>query len=336
MAAIIDFSALPDENLLIGSLVSRTAELYNSYGDCNDRCNHPSGACNDNFYRRRNCQNCSVNNVLEERNSCQGCCLECSEEVHYHRTYRNALHRDEYDCQKLIYYYTCRYSWKYCSEIMYALENTDLSKYRTYTVLSLGCGPSPDLMALEQLNRADHKNILYSGYDINPYWSNVHKEIRNYCKQTDNMHCHYKIGDVIDILQYSAEGFANIVVLSYFLSSLPDSERSLKASFLFDLIISKVIAFKGDEPVLVVINDIDHNTKVRDYFDFFVSKVKQAGYQANIQKRHFGDRYGKDYGDGSIQYSSNANKFTIPNSISDKYNCAILCRSAQCIIEVIK
>lgn len=330
----IDLSVLPDENVLIHSLTNRTAELYDSYGDCSDRCNHPSGSCNTNFCRSAACQNCSVNNMQDERDSCQGCCLECSEEVHYHTTYRRAPHRDDYTCQKLIYYYTCRYSWKYCSEIIYALESADLNKYEAYKVLSLGCGQCPDLMALEHQNRTDLKSIFYSGYDINGYWSNVHAEIHNYCQQTGNMHCHHEIGDVIDLLQRNPGGFANVIVMSYLLSSLSDFERSKKASVLFDLIICKVIDFKGNEPVLILINDIDHNTKARDYFDVFIYKLKQAGYHGKFQKKHFGDRNGRDYGDASTQHSSCANRFTIPNSINEKYNCAIRCTSAQCIIEV--
>lgn len=331
---IIDFNSLPDENLLIGSLVNKAAQLYASYGDCNARCNHPSGSCNENFCRKSYCQNCSVNDAFGGRDNCRGCCLECSEEVHYGQSWRSAAFRSEYNCQKLIYYYTCRYSWKYCSEIMYALESVDLNKYGFYSVLSLGCGQSPDLMAIEQENRFDGKSISYVGYDINPYWKSIQDEIHTYCRGSANINCHYETADAIESIYNSQGGFANVIVMSYLLSSFHDSERRSNATQLFDLIIGKVLAYKGREPVLIIVNDIDHNTKARNYFDTLIRKIQKAGYHSNVLKKHFSDRNGRDYGDNSIQYASSANKFMIPDNIGNDFNCAIQCTSAQCIIEV--
>lgn len=331
----IDFSRLPGESLLVGSLVNRAANLYAAFGDCNGRCTHPSGSCNDDFCRRGSCQNCSSNNAFsDEREDCYGCCLECSEEVHYGQSWRNAPFRSEYDCQKLVYYYTCRYSWKYCSEIMYALESIDLDKYGAYSVLSLGCGQSPDLMAIEQENRVDNKAVSYIGYDTNPYWESVQDEIHAYCRNTGNIRCHYETADVIEKLYNSHGCFANIIVMSYLLSSFPDSDRLQNASMLFDLIISKILAYKGREPALIIVNDIDHNTKARNYFDVLIRKLQDAGYNINTIRRHFGHRNGRAYGDGSVQYALNANKFLIPDDIGNDFNCAIQCTSAQCIIEV--
>jgi len=308
----IDFSVLPDENLLIGSLVNKASELYASYGTCDSRCNHPSGSCNDN----------NLN------------CKKCSEEVHFSETCSGANFRSKYNCQKFVYYYTCRYSWKYCSEIMYAFDNVDLSKYEKYSVLSIGCGQSPDLMALEQMNRTAQKIISYKGYDINPYWTNIHSEIHNYCHQKKNIHCRYELNDVFEVLENNVDISTNIIVISYFLSSIPDAERHIKARLLFDLIISKILAHKGNEPVVIIMNDIDHNTKARDYFDVLIAGLKQAKCHMNVQKKHFKNR-SKDYGDGSIIHCSSGNKFyNIPDNVKDSYHCAINCTSAQCIIEV--
>ncbi len=57
---IIDLSSLPDENLLVGTLVNRCAELYEASPDCEDDCTHPSG-------------------------NCSGCCRDCTEQVHWHK-----------------------------------------------------------------------------------------------------------------------------------------------------------------------------------------------------------------------------------------------------------
>lgn len=332
--ALFNITELPDENLLIGTLINRSAELYYTYGECGLRCNHPSGNCNDSFIRKQNCRNCSVNNALSSEKSCSGCCLECSEEVHFGKSWRDKAYRKEYDCQKLIYYYTCRYSWKYCSEIMYALEKVDLSKYGSYSVLSLGCGQSPDLMAFEQLNRRDGKNISYVGYDSNPFWETIHEEICTYCHNTNNMNCHFETIDVLEALQSSSGGFANVIIMSYLLSSFVDTDREKMVNQLFDLLIEKVLTFKGADPVLIILNDIDHRDKVRCFFDVLTKKLGEAGFHETMKKRHFKPREW-DYHDGSILYENNSNKFYIPDGISNDFNCAIKCSSAQCIVEVL-
>jgi hypothetical protein len=217
---------------------------------------------------------------------------------------------------------------------MYALESVDLDKYGAYSVLSLGCGQSPDLMAIEQENRFDGKSVSYAGYDINPYWESVQDEVQVYCRGSVNINCHFETADVIENLSNSGGGFANVIVMSYLLSSFPDNERLSNTNQLFDLIINKVLVYKGREPVLIIVNDIDHNTKARNYFDILIRKIQEVGYHCNVLKKHFRSRYGRDYGDGSIQYFSNANKFLIPDYIGNDFNCAIQCTSAQCIIEV--
>lgn len=337
----IDFSALPNENLLIGSLVSRATELYDSYGDCGDRCNHPSGFCNDNFYNRQCCKNCGKSNsnspfsgpIKEE--DCLGCCLECADEVHSHESHRSTVYRTEYNCQKLAYYYTCRYSWKYCSEIMYAIENIDFTNYDRFQILSLGSGPAPDLMAIEQINRKYKKPLNYTGIDVNPYWKALYDEIKQYCNGRG-------IGVVFkntNVLEALADGLRpstpyNVIVLQYLISSFPNSQRDQMVDLLCDLLISSVISKKEvGKPFLIVLNDIDHHTLARNHFSTIFDKLKRNGFHGTIQKAHFTARRW-EYKDGSAQYPSAANKFTIPEHMMSKFNCAFKCTSAQMILEV--
>ena len=79
---------------LIETLTEYCDQVYCNMGPC-VRCTHPSGRCS-------------------------GGCKQCSEEVNYHRNISGC--RSEYNCQKFLYYYVCRYSWKYCSEIIHALD----------------------------------------------------------------------------------------------------------------------------------------------------------------------------------------------------------------------
>lgn len=303
---IIDFSSLPDENLLVGTLVNKCAELYEESPDCDDDCTHPSG-------------------------SCSGCCRECTEQVHWHR--RNG--RADYDCQKLLYYYVCRYAWKYCSEIMYALETINLDDYPFYNILSIGCGSAPDLMAFEQMNRQDDKSIYYHGFDINPFWEAIHNEIEDYASNYDNIETKFTIRDIFEVVEKSkpTKRPYNVIVLEYLISHLPSENRAELVVELFEGLIDKVISARSPEsPILIIINDIDHYS-VRDLFSSIVEIIKNAGYHGTLDKKHFPLR-NKDYGDGSERYASSANKFFVPENIKDDYNCAIECTSAQLIIEL--
>ena len=332
----IDFSASPDADLLIGSLVSSAAELYDSYGDCGARCNHPSGSCNDSFYRKQNCQNCGVNSSDSDvEEDCLGCCLECADEVHHHKSYRLAAYRPAYNCQKLAYYYTCRYSWKYCSEIMYAIEDINFTDYDRFRILSLGSGPAPDLMAFEQINRKYKKTLNYTGIDMNPYWKALYDKIKEYCNEVD-IGVTFKNKDVFEALDDGLRPRTpyNVLVLQYLISSFPDQERAYMVDHLCDLLIKNVISKKEvGEPFLIVLNDIDHNTLARDHFSTIFDKLHRSGFQGTIQKAHFKAR-AWDFKDGSTQYPSSANKFIIPDGIINKFNCAVHCSSAQMILEV--
>lgn len=303
---IIDFSSLPDENLLVGTLVNRCAELYEASSDCEDDCTHPSG-------------------------SCSGCCRECTEQVHWHR--KNG--RTDYDCQKLLYYYVCRYAWKYCSEIMYALETLDLEDYPSYNILSIGCGSAPDLMAFEQINRKDKKSIYYRGFDINPFWEAIHNEIENYILTCDDIEAKFTIRDIFDVIEKNnpTKRPYNVIILEYLISHLPSKNRAELVAQLFNGLIDKVIAARTPgTPFLIIINDIDHYS-VRNLFDLIVDIIKGAGYHGTLDKKHFLMRK-QDYGDGSERYASSSNKFYIPENIKDNFNCAIECSSAQLIIEL--
>ena len=93
----------------------------------------------DNEYSSYECTGCHKHHL------CQQDCKNCLDDLHYHK---NRI-RTDYSCEHLLDYYVCRYSYKYCSEIIYALECVDLSRYPYFNILSLGCGGAPDLMAFD-------------------------------------------------------------------------------------------------------------------------------------------------------------------------------------------
>lgn len=291
---------------LLDILTSYCANQYSMCGNCL-HCTHPSGRCS-------------------------GSCLKCADEVNYHREDG----RTDYDCQNFMYYYVCRYSWKYCSEIMYALEQIDLSRYPVYNILSVGCGGAPDLMAFEKkISEQDTNKIFYIGYDINPYWNPIHDKIHQYA-QSQSIQAKFVGNDIFDVLSDGkpAKQHYNIIVLEYLLSHFPVQNRVNRAGKLFDGLLQNVLQNRlTGSRFLFLINDIDHY-QVRECFDLLLQKLNEKGYHAlDIRRMHFASR-SSDYHDGSIQYSTCNNRFSIPEDMKEKFNCAINCTSAQLIVEV--
>lgn len=235
-----------------------------------------------------------------------------------------------------MYYYVCRYSWKYCSEIMYALEQIDLSAFPSYNILSIGCGGAPDLMAFEEIRPAwDTREIFYKGYDINPRWNPIHNAIEQYATRCKYLTANFKNKNIFDVLKEGKPSNRNynVVILEYLISHFPVSNRSDLADTLFDGLLENVLPNRlSPSPFLFIINDIDHFS-VRDCFINLIEKLYDDGYDFECYRRHFKGR-SQDFDDGSVQYNDARNRFIIPNKIKDAFDCAITCSSAQLIVEV--
>ncbi len=160
----------------------------------------------DSEYQNHICRGC----ISEQ--SCKKDCKNCLDDLHYHR---NNI-RDDYSCEHLLDYYMCRYSYKYCSEIMYALNNIDLSKYPYFHILSLGCGGSPDLMAFDYINSS--KLIKYKGFDINNYWSKIHNFISRTCEKINIDTEYYRNYDVLNFFENEIIEGCNVIVIEYLIS----------------------------------------------------------------------------------------------------------------------
>ncbi len=61
------------------------------------------------------------------------------------------------------------------SKSMIALDFVDISQYPYFSILSIGCGAAPDLMAFEEI--VEDKAIYYKGYDRNPLWRPIHDKL---------------------------------------------------------------------------------------------------------------------------------------------------------------
>lgn len=269
----------------------------------------------DQMYSDYQCDECTGQN-------CTHNCKECLDDIHFHH---NRI-RYKYDCEKLLYYYLCRYSYKYCSEIIYTLNNINLNRYRYFNILSLGCGGAADLMAFDYCCDKDEE-IAYHGVDINTYWDNIHSKI------SELYPCAYfstNFNVKRDIPKLRNESY-NVVIIEYLISYLY-SRFSSVVSNLFDDIIEYIVSNKPhDSPMLIIINDVDSINTGRDTFKRLAEKLEDLGYDITVQKFRFKS---DAYYSGSTQYPSNQNLFECVWEFQQKYCVPLSCESAQMIIEI--
>lgn len=274
------------------------------------------------------CDNCG------HPKKCSGSCEKCLDEVHFPNNYDNG--KLEYDCKNMLNYYVCKYSHKYCSEIEYALEQSEILKsLKNFTVMSIGCGPSPDLMALE-FYRQKYKldvPITYLGYDKNKLWKRIHNEITKYGK-TNNVEAEFEYVDVVKYFnEYYVEGI-NIIFLQYVISYFYNTNQIDTIDNFFEDLIDVIKKKNEDENMIIVINDVNSCNRGRDYFLSLLEKIKKHEFHCRVMQRYFDYNIINDHQRYGEAYETNNNLHVIKNEIKERYNPAINCSSAQLIIEV--
>lgn len=280
----------------------------------------------DEEYQNSECFPCSAKKKCQEE--CGNNCKQCLDDIHFHYH----IYRDEYNCERLLDYYVCRYSYKYCSEMVYALSQLDLTQYPYFHILSLGCGGAPDLMAFEYMNY--EQPISYVGVDKNEYWSKIHNFIKkNY---VDGI---AKFNREINVLTYFDENVikeCNVIIIQYLISFFFDTVGYDGLRRWFSQLAKKIVRNKPDNsPLLIIINDVDSINTGRDAFPLFVNEIENVGLTVSREiRRRFKE---PNYYEGSIRYESNQNIFEkcIPWEFVDDYCVAKSCESAQLILEVI-
>lgn len=263
---------------------------------------------------------------------CPKSCETCLEQVHYPIRYSNG--RLDYTCSNLLYYYVCKYTNKYESEIEYAFDMIPrLRSYDRYNVLSLGCGASPDLIAIEQYNRVNNlnKSIDYWGVDLNQYWKPIHKMIENYAI-TQSYGLKYIYDDVTTLFDHICYKNFNILTLQYLISFFYNNACILSIDDFYNGLIENVIKYMLPKSI-IIINDVNSNRRGRDYFTLLSDKLLAHGIKNTYKKRYFNYNIQNPYMCYGDMYCQNTIKHSYPPEISF-YDPWEVCSSAQLIIEL--
>lgn len=284
------------------------------------------GIC-DERYRDGNCQHCNYSEHCPNH--------DCSVCLHYIHTPCEAPAPRKYDCTRMADYYVCKYTYKYTSELIYAFERLkDISNKRKLKVMSIGCGPCTDLLALDYLKK--HKkysfeNLELRGIDYSQdVWANIHSDIKSLSSKSYDVHFYYQ--DICNFIDVIAEKnwCPDMITLQYLFSDMYKHSDSEKIDHFIEEL-SLFINEKLDQNTYIVINDINLSKRFeggREYFDQLFNKttncVKQTCHFNNSNKnRHY--EYGQEY-------PSNDLRFEIAEGTT-KYNPFDSCASAQMIIK---
>lgn len=288
---------------------------------------------NDYSNKNRACTDC--NHPCE----CPGDCSVCLYQIHYKHSDPGARH--SYNCRFLSDYYVCRYSFKYTSEIIYALHQNEVSYLQDKSklnVLSIGCGPCTDLFALDCLSNAHEYNfdkLKYIGVDLlKDTWERLHNEIKGYSQNDSEIitgFAYNNINNVIPIL-IDKEFKADLIIMNYLLSDFHKYGGEISVLDFLNKLVYYIVNVCPD--TAIVINDINLASSLgggRDYFDTLYRKLSHSGFrccQLHFKNSVRGNQY--NYGG---QYFSNDLLFD-PRFVNKYHSFAPYesCASAQIII----
>jgi hypothetical protein len=271
--------------------------------------------CNQSYNRPEVCDDCQ--NPCPETGNCE----TCLETIHFGTEER------QYNCTNILYFYVCKYIFKYSSEIAYLINSNAFKCITEFNILSLGCGPCTDYYGVD-LYRKDRR-INYYGIEMNQDWKEIHENIVLKGSDTFNINYIDAFMFLSDPFRYLKKYIPNIIIVNYMISDM------LKADADVDDFIDKLAENLFDhlpKNTFVIIND--YNRGVDDYDPrYYYSRIENAMWANNdirVAKLHFKHRfryshyYGKNHTENDIL-------FTVPK-FCQKFNPWTFCSSAQLVI----
>ena len=267
---------------------------------------------------------------------CSGGCKKWLEEIHFPDKYPNG--KKDYDCSNLMNFYMCDYTFKYASEMLYLIRQSECLKHiDEYHIMSIGCGGCPDLMAFEAYaNELDNsKKIKYYGIDKNELWRPIHNEIDLYCRNcTSNVSTLFEYKDAIEYFNSSPIIGTNVIVIQYLISHLYNTKQIVKINEFYDNLIKNIIAHsESNKPCVILINDVNSCNRGRDYFGELLNKLSKNDFHGMCSAFYFDYKIQHEKQRYGIRYDSNDILFNIPKGF-ECYEPWEVCSSAQLLIEI--
>lgn len=255
---------------------------------------------------------------------CHNSCLGCLENIHLVSSCERT-----YNCNNIAYCYTCKYVYRYSSEIEYLLS-TYISVFRNaqpLRVCSIGCGPCSELFGLDSFKKRNNLNfeINYKGFEQIRIWEPIHQEINRILEYN----IEFIYDDVFEFYK-NDEDLPNIIILNYVLSDILRHNSEY-----FQVFINNICAlFQRLPSAILIINDINlgrGQNEVRYHYKPLIDRLQQDNNIIRVDKFHFTNSQRPFFSYG-VLHDSNTATMNPPQDIINKYSPWLECRSAQCVI----
>lgn len=279
--------------------------------------------CNTFYFRRGQCDDCP------NGEQCRGNCETCLSDIHANNISRR------YNCNNIIYYYVCKHIYRYASEVEYLLDQvTGIDELRKFRIISVGCGPCSELFGfLNYLQkRDDDRKIIFLGFDLNEIWEIIHSKIEDIAEKTEPIkRVRFYTKDIFELFDKIKKGDGlpvNIIFLNYLFSDMTANGYDV-TEFIDNL--ENLIFKKMPKNSYILVNDINHNTLARNYFDYMYDLLRRK-YRISTVKYHFHNPNRPFVYSYGRKHSENTIKTEIPREL-EKYNPWKYCASAQMAIQ---
>ena len=286
--------------------------------------------CDEYYTARQNEETkCSICN--HEKQKCPGSCQECLNEL----MYKDKNGRINYDCDKLLAFYVCKFLNRFVSEIYYLLQDEmvldALNKFEEFNVLSFGCGPATDLIALDAFIRKYREgpaNIRYTGIDIAKNYRNIHTKVSDLSEYYGYSKPKFIYDNIIDNISKYKFNNKNMIILQNIFSALDKINKRDAVNRFLDNLVDAIIKLSKDS--IILINDINHFNMYRDEW-IEIPQLIEKYRSCESKIMYFSDYHCYNW----IQHLNNSAIFCFPEQFDVyKYDYWNKCKSVQLFIKL--
>lgn len=241
-------------------------------------------------------QNCIINYIPCENGTCfdTECDCHCREKKSCTDCLSDMFNNDEhakrvYKCIPITFSYVIRFSNRYASEILTALRckivKNVIQNIDEIKVLSIGCGPATELVALEMFSMEEGKQVKFYGYDPNNIWENVQKTLQNSLIGT-NCVAEFNCSDFQENNEILPE--IDILILNYIVSDIYKHNKDNVEKFFENF--SKIVK-KMKKNSIIIINDVNSCNMGRDEIEEWGKKIENNDFFIASAYFNYPDRY---------------------------------------------
>ena len=276
--------------------------------------------CHENYNRPERCNDCP-------NEPCRNSCVACLDHIHQVGT-----HDRSYNCVNIVNCYTCKYIYRYSTEIEYLMNRYAPVFRNTENVRlwSIGCGPCTELFGLYRFRNINNLNftIEYKGFELNELWTPIH----NFIHQMNYFGTEFYIQDVFNYIALNNE-HPHLITLNYLLSDILRTNRDYINLFIENL----CNWYAPMTHTFLIINDINlgrNSNESRYYYEIIVQRIRAL--RGVNQLRHEGRYHFANSQRFYFQYGTlnpnNQVQIHPPEEIADFYSPWMECRSAQLVL----